>query len=219
MQERITEMEELIQNAQANGEQVLPNLIEMIQRFNRQRDNFERPTLETALEEYRRNVQVLIEEGGSLCRSNALHAACALNNSHLVTCILSMDHTTLESRDANDFTPLMVAAEVMSGRSNAHSGFPTDHEVIDILLANGADKDAVKRDGMTAYGTFVNSHRKYTESIFAMMGQQIPAYDTTPGYEAVAEKLMPTRGATRADITGGASEDAGLISYDREQST
>jgi hypothetical protein len=219
MQERITEMEELIQNAQANGEQVLPNLIEMIQLFNRQIDNFHSPTLETALAEYRRDVQGLIEEGGTLCRSNALHAACALDNSHLVTCILSMDQSTLESRDANDYTPLMVAAETMSGRSNVHSGFPTNHDVIDILLANGADKDAVKRDGMTAYGTFVNSHRKYTESIFAMMGQQIPAHDTTPGYEAVAEKLMPTRGATRADITGGASEDAGLISYDREQST
>ena len=165
---------------------------------------------------FREQVQRLIDQGGNLSRSNALHAACAYDDSNIVRCILSMDHSTLESRDVSDVTPLMVAAEAMAGKSTIN-GFPDNHAVIDILLSSGANKDATNRDGLTAYGMFVKLHSSYNDSIYAMMGRHIPNPDATPGYRVLKQKLLPTDGPNRADLTGGDSEDVGLIHYDDDE--
>lgn len=109
----------------------------------------------------------------------------------------------------------MLASESIAGKSTIH-GFPTDHAVIDILLRSGANKDATNRDGLTAYGIFIKLHRQYVESTYAAMGGQIPNLDATAGYDVIREKLMPLNGPTGADLTGGATEDSGLICYDNE---
>jgi hypothetical protein len=165
--------------------------------------------------DFRMEVERLIQEGGSLSRSNALHAACALNDASKVMCILYADLTTLETRDVYNETPLMTAAAVMAGKSNKN-GYPLNHPIIDMLLSAGADKDAVNTDGMTPYGIFVRQHKDYAEMIAAMTGCEIPRIDSVPGYATLKEKLMPLGGPTRSDLMGGDSEDAGLIHYEED---
>ena len=154
-----------------------------------------------------------IEEGGNLAHSNALHTACVFNNSQIATCTLALDRTTLDSRDHNDITPLMVAAETIAKKNNSVRGFPAaEHAVIDILLRAGANKDALNRDGMTAYGMFLKICRSNNATIYSGMGQQIPELDAAPGFDALREKLIPTGGPTNADLQGF-SDDVDLINY------
>jgi hypothetical protein len=49
------------------------------------------------------------------------------------------------------------------------------------------------------------------------MGRHIPNLDATAGYDVIREKLMPLNGPTGADLTGGATENSGLICYDNEE--
>eukprot|EP00956_Cyclotella_meneghiniana_P009118 scaffold12494_cov55-Cyclotella_meneghiniana.AAC.2 len=103
---------------------------------------------------YRQQVERLIQEGGDLSRSSALHASVAYDNCDIVSCILELDRSTVNSRDFNDVTPLMIAAESMAGKKT-NTGYPNDHAIIDLLVENGADKHETNRQGLTAYGMFV----------------------------------------------------------------
>lgn len=215
----LAELEDLIQQAVQLGGNVDAEEVRAVRERARQlQDDFNQANNRPLdlVAQYREEVQRLIDQGGNLSRSNALHAACAYDESRIVRCILSMDYSTLESRDMNDITPLMMAAEVLSGKCTIR-GFPQNHAVIDMLLASGANKDATNRNGLTAYGMFVKQHEAYNESMYAMMGRQIPNPNATPGYEALKEILVPTSGPNRADRTGGDSENAGLIHYDVDE--
>ena len=165
---------------------------------------------------YRTEVSRLVAEGGSLGRSNALHAACANRDPALVRCILEMDPTTLESRDISNCTPLMIAAATAAGMSNIN-GMPRDQPVIDLLIARGAQKGAVDLDGMTAYGTLKSMVEEYGQAMNAMMGRAVQTGPRTmPGLAELEAKLMPPGGPTAADRSGGASAESGFIDYKEE---
>lgn len=168
---------------------------------------------------YQAKVSRLIQEGGSLKRSNALHAAAALNDSSIVRTILQMDPTTLESWDVNNVTPLIMAASAAAGRRNK-CGFAADQPVIDALLAAGANRGATDSKGLTAYGTFLSSHKDYTQMMQALTGNPVQSSNSSsiPGYAGLEARLMPPGGPTRADKTGGDSAEPGFINYKEEDS-
>ena len=181
-----------------------------------------RRSMETAAGEdrasaYRADVLRLIREGGSLARSNALHAACALNDPSIVRCILQIDPTTLESRDVSNVTPLMIAAASAAGKSTIN-GFPRNQPVIDILIAAGADKGAVDSKGLTAYGTFKAYNKDSSQAVQAMMGRAVHTERGVPGLAELEARLMPPGGPTRADRSGGESSEQGFIDYTEEDS-
>ena len=166
---------------------------------------------------YRTETSRLVAEGGSLARSNALHAACANNDPAIVRCILDMDPTTLESRDPSNSTPLMIAAVTAAGMSNIN-GMPRDQPVIDLLIGRGAQKGAVNLDGMTAYGTLKSTVEEYGMAMNAMMGRAAQAGPRTmPGLAALEAKLIPPGGPTAADRSGGATAESGFIDYKEEE--
>eukprot|EP00579_Thalassiosira_antarctica_P000891 CAMPEP_0201876714 /NCGR_PEP_ID=MMETSP0902-20130614/8328_1 /ASSEMBLY_ACC=CAM_ASM_000551 /TAXON_ID=420261 /ORGANISM="Thalassiosira antarctica, Strain CCMP982" /LENGTH=466 /DNA_ID=CAMNT_0048404017 /DNA_START=38 /DNA_END=1436 /DNA_ORIENTATION=+ len=169
---------------------------------------------------YRADVSRLIREGGSLLRSNALHAACAINDSSIVRCILQMDPMTLEARDTHNATPLMIAAATAAGKSNIN-GFPRDQPVIDILVAAGARKGAVDSKNLTAYGTFKSYQKDYSQMMQALTGRPVQSESSRviPGLAELESKLMPPRAGgpgTVADQTGGDSSEPGFINYKEE---
>ena len=161
---------------------------------------------------YRAELSRLVSGGGSLAKSHALHAACAISDGFIVKCILEMNPAALESRDVHNVTPLMMAASVMAGKSN-NSGFPSQHPVIDALLEAGADKDATDSDGLTAYGNFKSNHRNYQRSIQAMTGEAVSDI-RVPGLDTLERKLMPSGGATDADRACGEGAERGYIEYE-----
>jgi len=163
---------------------------------------------------YRIDVSCLLSGGGSLARSHALHAACAINDVFIAKCILEMDASTLESRDILNVTPLMMAASVMAGKAN-NQGFPRHHPIIDTLLEAGASTDAMDSDGLTAYGTFKSYHKRSQRNIQAMMGEAV-SERRVPGIDTLERKLMPSGGPTAADQSCGEGVDQGYIHYDEE---
>jgi len=165
---------------------------------------------------YQTEIARLVAEGGSLARSNALHAACANKDPAIVRCILNMDPTTLESRDPSNSTPLMIAAATAAGMSNI-DGMPRDQPVIDELIGRGAQKGAVNLDGMTAYGTLKSMVEEYGMAMNAMMGRAVQTGPRTmPGLAELEAKLIPPGGPTAADRSGGASAQSGFIDYKEE---
>jgi hypothetical protein len=164
---------------------------------------------------FRTEVTGLIQQGGSLARSNALHAACANRDAAIARCILQLDPSCLEARDDQNMTPLIVAAAAAAGSGNIN-GIPSQ-PVIDVLLAAGAQKGAVDSDGLTAYGTLKSMHEKYVQAMQAIMGRPVGGGSrTTPGLAALEAKLMPPGGPTAADRAGGEGEDAGYVDYSAE---
>lgn len=165
---------------------------------------------------FRSEVNHLIGEGGSLARSNALHAACANKDPAIVRCILQMDPSCIEARDMNNSTPLMIAAATAAGMANKN-GIPRDQPVIDLLLAAGAQKGATDPNGMTAYGTLESMHADYDEMMQAMMGRAVQTGpQSTPGLAELQAKLMPPGGPTVADRTRGEGAEAGFIDFKDE---
>jgi hypothetical protein len=164
---------------------------------------------------FRSEIDPLIRQGGSLARSNALHAACANRDVAIARCILQLDPSCLEARDVSSSTPLMVAAAAAAGSSNVN-GIPSQ-PVIDLLLAAGAQKGAVDPTGLTAYGTLRYMHDQYSQAIQAMTGRPVlGASHAKPGLAELYAKLMPPGGPTAADRTGGKSADAGYVDYGEE---
>ena len=164
---------------------------------------------------FRTEATRLIQQGGSLARSNALHAACANRDVAIARCILQLDPSCLEARDIENMTPLIVAAAAAAGSANIN-GIPSQ-PVIDVLLAAGAQKGAVDSAGLTAYGTLESMHDKFGQAMQAMMGRPVGGGSrTTPGLAALEAKLMPPGGPTAADRTGGEGADAGYVDYGAE---
>mmetsp|Transcript_28636 Transcript_28636/g.69377 ORF Transcript_28636/g.69377 Transcript_28636/m.69377 type:complete len:206 (-) Transcript_28636:1305-1922(-) len=164
---------------------------------------------------YQSEVNRLINQGGSLARSSALHIACANQNTAMVEYILRKDPSTLESRDETTSTPLMIAAASAAAQGKMMGIIDSSNQpVIDLLLASGARKDAVNSKGMTAYGNLLHMHHQFN----AMMMQSIMggpgvrgegAASITPGLSELLSKLMPPGGPTAADRSAVGQE--GLI--------
>lgn len=184
----------------------------MLERIQQARGLIQDAQPTSSISEYRQQMERLIREGGDPSRSSALHASVAYDNCDIVSCILGLDRSTVNSRDFNDVTPLMIAAESMAGKKT-NAGYLNDNAIIDLLVEYGADKDETNRQGLTAYGMFVKSHNETGNMLFAMTGGNIGGNGTI-GYEALKAKLMPSRGPTNADLTGGDSEDIGIIHYE-----
>jgi len=169
------------------------------------------------IREYRKEVSQLVSEGGSLVRSNALHAAVANQNINMTTCILDMDPWTLDAKDHTDATPLMIAAVRAAGQST-NNGLPMDQPIIDLLLTAGAQREAVNRQGMTAYGCLKNQMISYAQMMSAMMGNatssSVQDSRDVPGLLQLENKLMPASGPTAADLSGSSAD--GIIDYNAE---
>lgn len=165
---------------------------------------------------YQVEVRRLMAEGGSLSRSNALHAACANNVPSLVACILELDPSALEARDESGSTPLMLAAMSAAGRSNIN-GIPRDQPVIDRLLVAGAQRGAMDPKGMTAYGVLKRQVAEFDIMMSAMCGRATGGQTgVKPGLRELEAKLMPSGGATAADLSGGQGAEAGFVDYREE---
>jgi hypothetical protein len=118
--------------------------------------------------------------GGSILRSNALHAAVANNSLKIVTWLLEQEPAAMDSMDSTtQSTPLMVAAATAAGRFSIR-GIP-DSLVMDKLLASGANKGLLDQKGMTAFGRFKRSTSGYNDMMLtsAMIGggAQVPVFN------------------------------------------
>ena len=164
---------------------------------------------------YRMKVSRLEAEGGSLLRSNALHAAVANNSVTIVKCIIDMDPSTANSKDRAGCTPLMIAAARAAGMST-NSGIPREQPIIDLLLTTGAHKDTVDHRGMTAYGNLKQQLKEYDQMMSAMMGIATGSGAVVPGLSHLEAKLMPSGGPTAGDVSGGTSGEVGIIDYKDE---
>jgi Ankyrin repeats (3 copies) len=180
--------------------------------------------------------------GGSILRSNALHAAVSNNSLQVVTWLLEQEPTAVNSRDSSQSTPLMVAAASAFGRSSIR-GIP-DTLVMDKLLASGADKSAQDDLGMTAFGRFKSTTSGFSAMVGAVIGQHaLPVFNSRamlgdilgPGAgmggagaatagggagitsfltcQDVEMKLCPPGGPSRGDLSGGIAAQSGLVDY------
>jgi hypothetical protein len=151
----------------------------------------------------------LIGQGGSVSRSLALHEACANNDLQIVRIILDVDSSCINDSDAGYRTPLMVAVMNIAGRQSMN-GLHGDTEVIDLLLGEGAQKDTLGANGMTAYGTFKHSADAHATLTMALTGRAAQGGDL--GVQMMALKLMPSRGPTPADSSDG-EQQVGFVNY------
>ncbi|CAB9512916.1 expressed unknown protein [Seminavis robusta] len=157
-----------------------------------------------------KTVKSIVEQGGSIARSFALHAATATDSKKGVLLLLRLDRDAcLNSIDSNGQTPLMIAAGMMAGKSKKDESA----EVLDILLAAGADRSIQNSGGMTAYGVFQAVSKEYQLMMETMTGRKAPVPLQKRQYqEEVTEKLLPPEGPSAADKTGGNME--GLVQFD-----
>lgn len=164
----------------------------------------------------RNDISNLVSDGGSIAQSHAIHAACANNAKPVLDLLLQLDRTIVNSLDQHSLTPLMIAAESAAGRST-NQGIP-ETQVIDTLLAAGADKQKQDLFGMTAYGHFKSKTAGYAEMMNAMMGKSSMTNNRVPVHSShliVEQKLIPPSGPTCSDVSGGQGEDAGFMDYSR----
>jgi len=159
-------------------------------------------TSSSEVSEYETKLFHLINSGGSLDKSHAIHAAIYNNNIAIMKCIIDIDSSTLESRDAGNYTPLMAAAINAARNIKApRDCLRTDQPIIDMLLAAGVKKDALSSVGKTAYGTLKAAVLERKDGLHAMMG--LEAWNGyVVGLDALEEKLMPPNGPSTADLNG-----------------
>ncbi|CAB9531490.1 unknown protein [Seminavis robusta] len=151
-------------------------------------------------------VKSLISQGASVTRSLALHTAVANSNRKVVLLLLRLDR---EGFDPNGTTPLMLAT-----REAANLPEDDETEILDILLAAGADRSAQNLEGKTAYGLLLDWRGDYwamehlgrgKNMCFTVLKQQVSEEET-------AQKLLPPNGPSPADETGGVME--GFVHFD-----
>jgi len=162
----------------------------------------------------RNEITRLIHAGGSLFRSHAIHAACANNDEIVLDCLLQMDPTIIDSLDKENCTPLMIAAEEAAGR-NSINGIP-ETNLIDSLLAAGANKQTEDPFGLTAYGHFKKMTKGYEEMMNALMGKSSMTSRAHPTHLMVERKLLPPLGPTTADLSCGQGAESGFVDYSQE---
>ena len=166
----------------------------------------------------RQHVETLVHSGASVARSCALQVACRNNAFEAVKLLLEIEPAAINHPDnRGNNTPLMLAAMSAAGRCS-RSGID-ETKVVDYLLSNGADKGLQDRNGMTAYGRFVQQREEYAVAIQAMAGRPVTiggASSGTRSERALQAKLTPVEGPSAADLTGG--RHPGIVDYGLELS-
>lgn len=160
----------------------------------------------------RTEIETFLRSGATVADSNILHVACVENKPDIVELILQLDPTVID-RVEHGHTALMLAAVKASG-SRARPGHE-DTRVLDLLLANGANKALQNRSGMTAYGLFDSGRKKFDIMIQAMMGQPVVPKAPDRSQQFIMARLMPPGGPSPNDLTGG--RHAGIIDYSAEE--
>jgi len=164
----------------------------------------------TKMANCRSTIVNLVKEGASLSRSHVLHAACANNAVHIVTCLLQLDPSIVNSKDQLTCTPLMLAAVNAAGRESING--IDDIVVIDKLIATGARTDIQDQHGMTAYGHFKKSTDDYDIMMKAMTGNTSNLKESALR-GPVNRRLMSPGGPTACDLAGGEEASGGFAQY------
>lgn len=162
-------------------------------------------TTQQQLQDLRKDLTKLTQQGGSIARSTALHAACDKNSIKVAKLLLEMDRNSSNTKDTVGRTPLMIAASNAAGRISIQG--INDTEIIDGLLALGANKSEVDSVGMTAYGCF----RKMSEMMLAMTHYQHRRTITN-----LEHKLYPPGGPGVIDFAQGRGGNSGFVDYGPE---
>lgn len=153
-------------------------------------------------------IDSLLAQGADLDRAAALHCAVAKRFVPSVLRHLVEHGANVNSRDVRGNTPLMLAAECANSRCSGLNPLQDDTE-ISALLTLGADPNLQDPHGKTALGHYYMSIRnirdfKYTFDFRGSSSAHIVV-------ESIEAKLMPTDGATDADMLaiGDDSDDLG----------
>ena len=94
--------------------------------------------------------------------SNALHCAAFKLNPELVTALVQRGGS-INSVDQAGYTPLMVAAGTVRGRTGGPNRHQEDLTCIERLLQHGADASLIDDRGLTALGVYRMSVRHYDD--------------------------------------------------------
>ena len=129
-------------------------------------------------------------QGATVDGSNALHCAAFKLDAELVTALVQRGGS-INSVDRAGFTPLMVAAGTVRGRTGG--GHPEDLTCIERLLQHGADASLTDDDGLTALGVYRMSVRSYDDFNSSL------GWDREGANPAVEAILRPPGGPTPAD--------------------
>jgi hypothetical protein len=162
----------------------------------------------------RTDVQRLVTLGGSISKSHALHVACANNVLDVVKLLLELEPTAVNGYDRMNLTPLMVAADSAAGRKTITGIREVD--IVNYLLANGAQTSLQDSDGMTAYGHFKKKTAEFALMMQAMMGRTTKQSALHSSVVALERKLLPPGGPTTADLCGGEGSSSGFVDYSQE---
>eukprot|EP00978_Attheya_sp_CCMP212_P016274 scaffold42485_cov50-Attheya_sp.AAC.5 len=159
-------------------------------------------TDEYQLQILKQDLTIMVNSGGSIAKSTALHAACDKNSIKIVNLLLEMDAASTNTKDALGRTPLLVAAINATGRLSING--IDDTAVVDALLASGASKPDVDSVGMTAYGYF----RKSSEISLSMTH-----YHHQHKITDLEHKLYPPGGPRVMDFAKGLGGSSGFVDY------
>lgn len=176
------------------------------------------------IDEIKTEIRRLVADGGSLLRSNALHAVIKHNNRALVDFILeTAAPSTVNSVDTDGLTPLMRAALSAVGRQNI-DGMP-ETRIIDRLLRAGAQRGLTTSSttaggGMTAFGVLVKQMSEMGVTMSAENGwagtDKFAGGRQPPGLREIASKLIPPNGPTAADLLSKETPN-GYIDYSDDE--
>ena len=168
----------------------------------------------------RETAKTLVASGASISRSGALQIACANNWEEAVKFLVGLDESAINQSDGSGNTALMLAATSIAGRRNSQG--LTETNVIDFLVAKGADKNVHDNKGLTAYGHFLLATKRLEETMEALIGFSMGAIT---GVQTLSEnqrrvvetKLLPAGGPSDGDKCGGIQE--GIMKYTDETDT
>lgn len=157
----------------------------------------------------------MVSLGGSVAKSQALHAACANNVFEVVRSILEIYPSSINVKGFENLTPLMCAALCAAGRTSKNSIDET--WVVDYLLAVGASKGTTDGNGLSAYGHLKKSMADSHIAMQDMMGHRtsLPR-GANPTIQVLEAKLMPPGGPTTSDLSGGEGAEAGFVEFRAE---
>ena len=134
-------------------------------------------------------LDVLIDAGANIDRSHSLHCATAFKRIDLMCALLDRG-ATVNARDVNSMTPLMIAAGTLGDKA---PGVP-DTRCLDELLGKGADRKLTEPHGRTALGMY-RCQVKSTDDFRSALTDEL-----RQGPNSVVEAMLrPFGGPTLAD--------------------
>ena len=121
--------------------------------------------------QWKQSLQNFISQGASVTQSHTLHFSVANNCYNIVKCFIELEHGAIDVLDEFGKTPLKISATSAAVRLKKDGIQNTT--VVEILLAERANRDLCDASGMTAYGHFVNARREYNLAIQSIMGNPV----------------------------------------------